>query len=149
MRSNVSDNNNTSGHTLVQLGGGTSVLLPGTGGRLGDLVRLDLGRGTVVGGPRPLIGLNVLAANPTTGQLATVSAVSGGNLLGVTVVNPSTNSGSLVLAPQVASLVGLQPTNPSVTSAVTTTVNGTVGGLVNGTLNGTVNGTLGGSLLKH
>ena len=113
----------TTGHTLVQLGTGTSVLLNGTGGRLGDVVSIDFGRGQVVGGPTPLIGVNVLAANPVSGSLATVNTASGNQLVGVTVLNPSTGSGSTVLAPQVAPLVGLQPVNASVTSTVSATVN--------------------------
>lgn len=132
------------GQTVVQLGSGTSVLLNGTGGRLGDLVSLDLGNGRVIGGPQPLIGANILAANPVTGTLATVSAASGNNLLGVTVVNPAATAGSpVVIAPAVAPLIGLTGT----------TVNGTVGatttGLVNSTVNGTVTGTLGTLVPRH
>jgi hypothetical protein len=120
----------TTGHTLVQLGTGTSVLLNGTGGKLGDLVTIDFGKGRVVGGPQPLVGVNVLAANPTTGSLATVSAASGNHLVGVTVLNPNTGNGSLVVAPQVAPLIGLQPVNGSLTGAVNGTVSATTTGLL-------------------
>lgn len=121
---------NTSGHSLVRLGNGTGVLLNSTGGKIGDLVSIDFGKGQVVGGSSPLVGVNVLAANPTSGSLATVSAASGTNLVGVTVVNPGANSNSLVLAPQVAPLLNLQPSSPNVTTNVTATASGTVSGAI-------------------
>lgn len=79
------------GQTLVNLGegsGGGGLILDGVGGKLGALVAIDLGKGQVIAAPegsKPLIGLNVLAQSPTTGQLATVGAASGGKLLALNV----------------------------------------------------------------
>lgn len=86
---------NRTGQTLVRLGNGSSVLLDGTGGRVGEVVSLDLGEGKVVGGSSPLVGLNVLARNPSTGSLASVGAASGGNLVSVTVPQSALNNGAV------------------------------------------------------
>jgi len=120
----------SSGHTLVRLDTGTTVLLNGTGGGLGQLVSIDFGRGRVIGGPQPLVGVNVLAANPTSGSLATVTAASANKLVGVTVLNPTTGGGAPVLAPTVAPLLGLQPVNADLTTTVNAVVKGSVGGLL-------------------
>ncbi len=117
---------NTSGHTLVKLGNGTNVLLDGTGGKLGSLVSIDFGKGRVIGGTTPLIGVNVLAANPRTGSLATVSAASGAKLVGVTVLNPGVNSGGPVLAPSVAPLLGLTSGSTKVSTSVNTVIKGVI-----------------------
>ena len=113
----------TSGHTLVRLDSGTTVLLNGTGGGLGQLVSIDFGRGQVIGGPRPLVGVNVLAANPTSG------AASANKLVGVTVLNPTTGGGAPVLSPTVAPLLGLQP-SANLSTTVNAVANGNVGGLL-------------------
>lgn len=92
------------GQTLVHIGEGTGgsgsggLILDGVGGKLGALVALDLGKGKVIAAPegsRGLIGLNVLAQNPNTGKLTTVSALSGGSLLAIDVKGASTNGGVL------------------------------------------------------
>ncbi len=113
-----------SGHTLVELGNGTSLLLNGNGGALGDVLSLDLASGRVIGGPAgsPLIGLNVLAANPISGSLATVNAASGNQLVGVTILDTAlggTGSGNnIVVAPAIAPALGLGATiNGTVTAA--------------------------------
>jgi hypothetical protein len=93
------------GQTIVQLGNGNSLILNGTGGVLGDLLKIDLGSKTVIGGPKgsPLIGVAVLS--PT------------GGLLNVAVGKPGTAGAT--------GLVG----------GVGNTVNGLVGGVTGGTNN--------------
>lgn len=61
----------TTDQTLVQLANGSSVLLNGVGGALGDAVSIDLGQGRVVGGPNSLIG-STLTGSPTGGSLVTL-----------------------------------------------------------------------------
>ena len=122
----------SSGHTLVELGNGTSLLLDGTGGGLGDVLSLNLGSGQVVRGPNgsPLIGANVLAANPVSGTLATVNAASGNQLVGVTVLDSalgglgggSGSGNNVVIAPAIAPELGLGAT-------INGAVNATLGGL--------------------
>src|ERR1044071_5766253 len=63
----------TTNQTLVQLANGSSVLLSGVGGTLGDPISIDLGKGQVISGPNPLVGTNVLTSSPTAGQLTTVT----------------------------------------------------------------------------
>jgi hypothetical protein len=133
------------GQTLVRLGNGNTLVLDGKG-KLGELVSIDLGKGRVIGTSNansPLLGVNVLARNPATGKLATVSAASGGNLVSVTVPN---GQGGQLLGATV-------PGNPAggtggllggVTGAANTNanVNGTANsalGTVNATVNGVVN----------
>lgn len=122
------------GQTLVRLGSGQNVLLNGTGGAIGEAVSLDLGQGKVVGGSAPLVGLNVLATNPSTGQLATVGAGTSGNLVSVAV--PQSGVASTV------STVG-NTVNGATGGAVTAgaTGNAAIGGnTVGTTVNGVVNG---------
>lgn len=117
------------GQTLVKIGEGTTgsgggLILDGVGGKVGALVGIDLGKGTVIAAPagsKSLIGLNVLAKSPQTGQLATVSALSGGKLLSVD-VNGST--GGLIGGDK--GLLG------NVGSVVTGVTGGTLGGLTAG-----------------
>lgn len=68
----------TTDQTLVQLSNGSTLLLNGVGGTLGDPVSIDLASGRVLGGPSTLVGANVLS-NPMGGQL--VTATIGGNSL--------------------------------------------------------------------
>jgi hypothetical protein len=129
--------------TLVQLRNGSSLILNGTGGRIGDLVALDLGRGRVIGGSSgsPLVGLNVLARNPSTGRLVTVSAATSGRLASVTapgipgpggLVGGVPGGGSLTAtvngAVQPGSGASLGSSVKAVTKPVTTTL-GVNGGL--------------------
>ena len=120
----------SSGHTLVQLGNGTSLLLNGTGGGLGDVLSLNLANGQVVGGPSgsPLIGVNVLAANPVSGTLASVNAASGNQLVGVTVLDSALggagSGNNVVIAPAIAPALGLGAT---INGAVNTTLGGLTG----------------------
>ncbi|MEP9358459.1 hypothetical protein [Sphingomonas sp. KR3-1] len=138
------------GQTLVSLGNGSTLLLDGKGGKLGDLVSIDLGQGKVVGASSasasPLVGLNVLARNPSTGQLATVSAATAGNLASVTV--PNGQGGQLLNVAVPGNLgntaggaggllngvTGATNANANVTGAATTAL-----GNVNATVNGVVN----------
>jgi hypothetical protein len=71
----------TTDQTLVQLSNGSSLLLNGLGGTLGDAVSVDLASGRVVGGPGSLVGTNVLATGPSGGQLLTAT-VGGNSLVG-------------------------------------------------------------------
>lgn len=120
-----------SGHTLVELGNGTSLLVDGTGGGLGDVLSVNLGTGQVVGGPTgsPLIGANILAANPVNGSLATINAASGNQLVGVTVLDTALGTGgagsgnNIVIAPAIAPALGLG-------AGLSGTVNATVGGIL-------------------
>ncbi|MCP3729420.1 hypothetical protein M9978_03170 [Sphingomonas sp. MG17] len=128
------------GQTLVRLGeGGTGggLILDGAGGKVGALVGIDLGKGTVIAAPegsKSLIGVNVLAQNPTTGTLATVGGGTGGKLLTVDVngLGGATGGGLLggvTNAPQPGNLAG------TAKGAVKSTV-GTVGGVVGGVTGG-------------
>ncbi|MDF7777043.1 hypothetical protein P1X14_17430 [Sphingomonas sp. AOB5] len=117
------------GQTLVQLGGGGTLILGGTGGRIGDVVSLDLGAGKVIGGPNgsPLIGLNVLAQNPSTGRLATVNAASAGKLVSVTVPGLTGAGGTGGLLPAVTPVPqGNAGANAGLVGTVTSTVTGVV-----------------------
>jgi hypothetical protein len=116
-----------SGQTVVGLVNGTTVVLNGSGGSLGDLVSLDLGAGQVVGGPSSLVGVNVLGAN--SGTHATVGTTSG--TAGTSITSGGTTTGALLPA-------------PSASGTVSGTVTGTVGGTVGGTAGGTVGGVSGG-----
>lgn len=68
------------GQTLVDVGGGRSVVLNRAAGRLGDAVAIDLGSRKVVGAPTgsALLGLGVASATPPTGTLGSVNVASGG-----------------------------------------------------------------------
>lgn len=113
------------GQTLVNLGEGSGtggLILDGVGGKLGALVAIDLGKGQVIAAPegsKPLIGLNVLAQNPGTGSLATVSAATGGKLVALDV--NGTTSG--LLGGTTGGLAGT-------TKGVVQTTTGTVGNLL-------------------
>ena len=69
----------TTDQTLVQLSNGSTLLLNGLGGTLGDTVSVDLASGRVVGGPGSLVGTNVLTTGSAGGQL--LSGTVGGNSL--------------------------------------------------------------------
>ena len=127
----------TTGQTLVQLADGASVLLNGTGGALGDIVSIDLAQGQVVGGPNSLIGVNVLTANPTSGQLATASVGSGGTLLDVRAAGGGVTAGpSPVLQPVTTPLT--QPITNVLTPPTTTILTQPVSSIPPGTLGGTL-----------
>jgi len=98
----------TTDQTLVQLSNGSTLLLNGVGGTLGDPVSIDLASGRVLGGPSTLAGANVLS-NPMGGQLVTMT-IGGNSLVGT--------SGA-----------ARSPTTPvrSGTSTVTGIVNGVLG----------------------
>lgn len=140
------------GQTLVRLGDGNSVLLNGVGGRVGEAVSLDLGEGKVVGGSSPLVGLNVLARNPSTGQLATVGAGTGGNLVSVTVPQSGVNglvgstvntAGGVVNGATGAAgtpiTAGVTGNAAAGNNGVATAVNGVANGTTGSGLNATVN----------
>jgi len=129
------------GQTLVQLGSGNTLILGKAGGRLGDLLSINLGNGKVIGGPTgsPLIGLNVLAANPVTGKLATVTAASAGQLVSVTVPG-TTNTGLLGNGLASGGLLH-GPTN-GLTNVLATPATGTANGSASTGLTGTVTTTV-------
>ncbi|MBO9714411.1 hypothetical protein [Sphingomonas sp.] len=119
----------STGQTLVQLGSGGTLVLDGNGGKLGDVVSLDLGQGKVIGSSNagsPLVGLNVLAKNPTTGSLVTVGGANN-NLVSVTA--PGTGTGGLLNG--TGGVLGGTGGNASVTGAVGNTLNTTLNGAVN------------------
>lgn len=68
------------GQTLVDVGSGQLLILNGTGGKLGDLLKIDLASARVVGAPSgsPLLGVSVLSPTVATGRLAAVNGVLGG-----------------------------------------------------------------------
>ena len=125
----------TTNQTLVQLADGASVLLNGTGGALGDVVSIDLAQNQVVGGPSSLVGVNVLTSSPTSGQLATASVGSGGNLLDIQAAGGGlavggTTGGQPIAAtlPQPIATPLTQPPITTLTQPVTSTAPGTLGG---------------------
>lgn len=131
----------STGQTLVELGSGNTLILDGTGGKLGDVVSIDLGEGKVVGGPSgsSLVGLDVLARNPSTGRLASVGAGTGGNLVSVTVPGTTTSTaGGLLNGVTSGNTLGLVNGLPGANAGVNGTVNSAVGN-VNTTVNGVVN----------
>lgn len=129
------------GQTLVNLGEGSGtggLILDGVGGKLGALVAIDLGKGKVIAAPegsKPLIGLNVLAQNPGTGSLATVSAASGGKLVALDVNGALGGANGGLLGGTTAGLAGT-------TKGVVQTATGTVGNVLGA--NGQNGGLLGG-----
>ncbi len=78
----------TTGQTLVQLSNGSTLLLNGVGGTLGDAVSIDLASGRVVGGPNTMVGANVLTTPTAGGQLVTATAGSN-SLVGRTGAAPT------------------------------------------------------------
>jgi len=119
------------GQTVVGLVNGTTVVLNGSGGSLGDMVSIDLGSSQVVAGPTSLVGLKVLNAN--AGSQASVGTTSGTGGTGLSSAGATT--GSLLPAPSASG---------SVSGAVTGTVGGAVGKTVPGAAGGTAGGTVGG-----
>jgi len=73
------------GQTLVSVGNGQSLILNGTGGRIGDLLKIDLASARVVGAPSgsPLLGVSVLSPNVATGKLLGVNVGNSGPLVQV------------------------------------------------------------------
>lgn len=67
------------GQTLVDVGGGQSVVLNKAGGTLGEVVSIDLGSRKVVSAATgsSLLGVGVASATPPTGSLASVNLASG------------------------------------------------------------------------
>lgn len=55
----------SSGQTIVQLDSGTTVLVGGIGGTIGDVVTLDTLTGTITSGPGSLVGSTMQAASQT------------------------------------------------------------------------------------
>ena len=67
------------GQTLVDVGGGRSVVLNKAAGTLGDVVAIDLGSRKVVSASNgsALIGVGIASSTPATGTLASVNLGSG------------------------------------------------------------------------
>jgi hypothetical protein len=128
------------GQTLVDVGSGQSLILNGTGGKLGDLLKIDLASAKVIGAPTgsPLLGVSVLSPTVATGRLAAVNVGNNGPLVQL---GNGTAGGTGIL------------------SKVGTTVNGVLGGSTGGggaatvpvtglvsNVSATVNGALGTSV---
>jgi hypothetical protein len=138
------------GQTLVDIGQGNTLVLGKAGGKIGDLLRIDLGSKTVIGAPAgsPLLGVGVLSArgqnsaalglgilNPAgSGTIATVTSNKGAGLVGG-VLQPVTTTVSTVAAPVTngGSAVPATGAVGNVVTTTTTTVKGVLGG-VTGTL---------------
>lgn len=128
-----------SGESLVDLGNGQSLILNGAGGKVGEIVKIDLLSRTVTGassGSR-LLGVSVLSPTVATGTVAGVNVGNSGPLL--TVGSGSTASGVLAPVNGVLAPVGgvLAPVTGGVTGGTGTTgATGHVTGVVGGVLGG-------------
>lgn len=110
--------------TVVQLASGTSLLLNGIGGTLGDAVAIDPTIGRVVSGPVSLLGSSVLGSSGGT-QLA-----SGGSRGGSLVQVGGGNSATSAVGAAATRTQTLVPST-SATGRVTGTVTNTASGAVN------------------
>jgi hypothetical protein len=117
------------GQTLVDIGNGNTLILGKAGGKVGDLLRIDIGSKTVIGAPNgsPLLGVGVLAP-AGSGNILTATV---GKTVGVVVdvTKPLTGSVTGSVTPQAG-------TTTPITGAT-----GAVGGVVKG-----VTGVVGGIL---
>ena len=139
------------GQTLVNLGSGQSLILNGTGGKLGDLLKIDLASARVIGAPSgsPLLGVSVLSPSVATGRLAAVNVGNNGPLVqlgngttgGTGVVSKVGGTVNGVLGGATAGGPATVPVTGLV-SNVSATVNGALGTSV-GAGNTQANGTLG------
>ena len=109
--------------TVVQLASGTSLLLNGIGGTLGDVVAIDPSIGRVVGGPVSLVGASVLGSSGGT-QLAGGGS-RGGSLVSVGGRNSPTSAVGAV-ARGTQTLVSGTSATGRVTGTVTNTATGAV-----------------------
>lgn len=134
-----------SGQSLVDLGNGQSLILNGAGGKLGEIVKIDLLSRTVTGassGSR-LLGVSVLSPTVASGSVAAVNAGNSGPLLTVGSGTGSTPSGAL--APVKGVLAPVNGVLAPVTGGVTGSVTGSTGTTgATGHVTGVVGGTLGG-----
>jgi hypothetical protein len=130
-----------SGQTVVGLVNGTTVVLNGSGGSLGDLVSIDLGAGQVVGGPSSLVGVSVLASSSGTHQasVGSTSVTGGTSVNGVTSVTGVTGGTG---GTAVTGVTGVGATTGALLPAPS--ASGGVSGAVTGTVTGTASGTVGG-----
>lgn len=132
------------GQTLVNLGNGNSLILNKAGGKIGDVLKIDLGSKTVIGAPSgsPLLGVGVLSP-AGSGNIATVtsSALPGtGAVPNVTGALPNVTGAIAPVTTAIGAAVGGSVTTPVTTitggaaggASVTTGVTNTVGGLLGG-----------------
>ena len=119
------------GQTLVNLGSGQSLILNGTG-KLGEVVKIDLGSRSVTGAGAgsSLLGVGVLSSPSATGKLAAVNVANAGPLL--TVGGKSIGGGLTgatgVLTPVSSVVSGV--VTPGSTTGVLTPATGIVSGVV-------------------
>jgi hypothetical protein len=117
----------TSGQSVVQLTDGTTLLVNGVGGAVGQTVSIDVAGARVIGGPTSLVGVNVLPLGGAGGELASATVGGSGGVTATVGTAGSAsplprNPGGMLGAPSAVTSVA-QP----VTGTVTTSVNGTVG----------------------
>lgn len=117
----------TTGQSLIELSDGTSLVVNGAGGALGDLVSVDRATGQVVGGSSTLIGANVLGT--TSSGTVTASALGSSGTIGA---GATVGRGAL---PTISASTPLG-------SVATPTTIGPVTGTISGA-SGTLSGTLG------
>lgn len=110
----------STGQTLVGLTNGTSLVLNGAGGAVGDLVSVDLGTGRVLQGPAKLVGST--AIGQVTGGALNGSLLAGSGLNASPVTSALKNT-------RVTGTSGIVATPGKVTTTVTKTVGGTLGAL--------------------
>lgn len=96
----------SSGQTIVQLDSGTTVLVGGLGGTIGDVVTLDTVTGTITSGPGTLVGSTVQAISPTIAA----------PIIAVTDIVPTTLSGGS--ATGTVGAIALPPTSGPLASPV-------------------------------
>lgn len=123
------------GQTLVDLGSGKSLILNGTG-KLGEIVKIDLGSRSVIGASAgsSLLGIGVLSSPSASGRLAAVNVANAWPLLAVggTSVLGGVTSVNGILTPVTAPLTGALTPSSGVTGVltpVTSTVTSVVGGV--------------------
>ena len=141
------------GQTLVDIGNGNTLILGKAGGKVGDLVRIDVGSKTVIGAPSgsPLLGVGVLSP-PGSGNVLTTAAGKPIDA-SVALTRPLTGTLTGAATPQAGTPVnGVVQTATGVVGAVTgiaTPNTGQppakpgVGGVV-GAVTGTIGGITGG-----
>jgi len=118
----------STGQTVVELAEGTSVIVDGLGGTLGDAVSVDLAQGQVIGGPQSLLGQNL---TKVAGTATSLPGISTARSL-ATGTTSSNGAAGRLLRSNAGQLLGIRRTTATVTNTVTNVTN---------TLNGTLSGS--------
>ena len=139
------------GQTLVDIGGGNTLILGKAGGAVGDLLRIDLGSHTVIGAPNKsaLLGVGVLAP-AGSGNLVAVSLNKALDVTASTtggLLNSGLLTGATASTPAATTNAGAATTVTNTVSGVTSTLGGVVKGVTGGTTTGD-GGLLGTRLLS-